>query len=506
MPQDVFSDGFVNLCIDTSLNIAAGTTPILVEGQYVPNILLAQPIVPDVKIQIDSPLYIDQMFTAGSVLAEGLKVIFAQCPQGLVVNVLPRLDNAAAVKSAYTLTVAGPATSAGVVEYFMGQDKWAVSVNVALADTAATIATNLAAAIPADFPYTAVVAANVITLTAKNGGTVGNFFNPVYNWQGLQNFAPSGVSITVAQTVVGATDPVAISYQNALGVCCFSVYALLCGDALLKTNLRDWIRSQWACNVPQCFGHGYVYDNGTVGQVLAAGDGHTGELNRLAYPVNDVNYPWMLTANQAALRACTVVANPELSMQGTTYGLMSAVWRPESCVAPWSYVDQLALVAAGFNVYGPAQGGQGSLTNPYVYNDVTNWILDSLNRPNYTFQGTNSRFLTAATAIEVATQLKTIQGLGLYTKNTKVAIGTKGTNVNMIYASFVSWARSKVGTLFSEFTNYQKDITLQSDFDKASPCYGKPGVLWLRMKYRPPVRIVAVNTSLAPALLDNCVR
>ena len=111
MALDILSDGFVNACIDPSLNFYDGKCRILVEGQYVVNGALATPVVSDVPMLIPSTRNIDQMFTAGSILAESLKTVFKICPNGAEVYAVPRVDAGSSVKAVYTLTITGPATS-----------------------------------------------------------------------------------------------------------------------------------------------------------------------------------------------------------------------------------------------------------------------------------------------------------------------------------------------------------------------------------------------------------
>jgi hypothetical protein len=307
------------------------------------------------------------------------------------------------------------------------------------------------------------------------------------------------------QSTVGSGDPLPIDYANVFGTCCFNVFALLSSNKTWQKGFRDYIRSLWDCTKPMCFGHGYTWNNGTLGQVLASGD-NSAELNRIAYPVNDVNFPWMLVVDAASSRACSVIANPELSLQGTARGLMPNCYRPETCTTPWSYQDQQALRAAGFCVYAPVAGGQGALTNAYMQNDVTNYLTDAAGRPNATFQDTNSRFLTAAMGIALAKQLQTMNGLALFTGNTKIKAGIKGTTVALELEKLVAWARGEVGALFSEFDNIQTDIVLKSDFEVARPCFGVPGQLRGYMKARPPVRIKGASFVVHPILIDNCVR
>lgn len=506
MSADILSDGFIRLCVST-INYYDGAARGLLEGQYVVNNALATPVVEDQVMPVSSELMVDTLFGAGSVLAEALHKAYRTCKQNALFFVIPRKDKVGATKAVYTATITGPATSDGTIDLFLGDDDYSTNgVIVTNGDSVATMAAAIGAALPANCPYVFAAAAGGFTLTAKNAGTVGNFLNPVFNWRGLQNYAPAGVNITFVRTTAGASDPVPLDYSGIIKECCFATYALLGGDRTWQRGMRDWIRSQWSCDKPQCFGHGYTYNSGSLGQVLAAGD-NSAEFNRLAVSNTTVTFPWLRVACQMAMRLCAVSFNtPELSVQGRTDGVMRAIKQPMSCSSDWSYTDAKQLKAAGFVIDGPLGLGSGQLTNPYVYNDQTNYLYDAFGREEVTFSDANSRFLVASTALQVATQLEKYSSLGLFKPNTIIPKGVKGTNKRMILADFTTWAKSEVGVLWSEFDNPQRDITLTDDMETAPPCMGVPGKMKMQLRYRPPVRIKEIGVDLIPKMLDNCAR
>lgn len=506
MAQEALSDGFVNLCIDPGLNFADGTCRVFIEGQvYDPE--AGCPIVPDVLVRVNSARDVDCQFGSGSVLAEAVKKVMCQCTDRIEVYALPRLDAEDGVAAVYTLTVAGTATEDGRATFFMGDADYNIDFRVRAGNTASEIAALLAAEVQSFFPFSVAVSGAVVTFTAKNAGTVGNHLNVIYNWAGRSGFAPAGVTFAFAQTVEGSGDPSAPEggYASIIGECCYSCYILLSEDTDWQEAMRDHIRSAWACDKPQCFGHGYVYNIGTVGQILATGD-NSGELSRLAHSPDDPIFPYLKVASYAALSCCTACTNPELSIQGPVNGLLSCVSMPATCAAFFSYDEMQQLRENGFVVTGPATIGTGSLTNPYIFNDVTNYLYDDLGRENATFRDASSRRLAAATAISIAEKLQEFNGLGLFTRNTAIREGVRGTNPRLMLANIRAWAKDNVGVLFSEFDNIDSDIKLQTDFEIAPRCQGKPGQLHLNMRYRPPVRIDRVNVNLQPALLDNCNR
>ncbi len=356
---------------------------------------------------------------------------------------------------------------------------------------------------PADFPYIATVAAGVITLTARNAGLVGNYLNMEYNWHGRNGYAPAGVTITQAVVTAGTGSPVALDYSTVLGECCVCCWALLTEDSTWQSGVHDHLSDEWACDAPQCFGHAYTYNNGSVGQILA-NDNNSAVLSRLAHCDGDPNFPWLKVAAYTAKSCCQTVDNPEISVQGPNYGILDCVSHPESCTSCFSYAEQEQLRDGGFVVTVPVSGGEGSLTSPMVTNDITNNRFDSEGRENLTFQSVSSRRLATVTATAIAEQLQQFNGLGYFSAGTSIQEGARGTNKLVMLGTMRAWAKSQVGILFSEFPNLNEDLTFTDDFETAPKCQGIPGNLAMNLIYRPPVRIRQVVVNAAPKLLNNC--
>lgn len=119
----------------------------------------------------------------------------------LALSAIAMDDAAASVAATGTVTVTGPATGAGVLTVTVG------SLNVAIAIASGDAATAIASALQAQFakqpdlPVTATVALGVVTLTAKNKGTLGN---------GIKMSATvtaTGVTAVATALAAGATDP-----------------------------------------------------------------------------------------------------------------------------------------------------------------------------------------------------------------------------------------------------------------------------------------------------------
>lgn len=505
MSIDSLRSGAIRICFDPSLNAYQSKCRILVEGQM----LDTGTAIDGELLQIPSLRDVDVLFGEGSIIAEGLKVSFLCCPNNAMeFFALPHKDASVGAdqKASYTLTFTGDAESDGRIDLFMLDGRYNTSTRVHEDDTPDIIAANVVLSLTAEvgLPFTATAAAGVVTLTAKNGGSVGNGLNVIYNWHQRRDYAPVGVKMEFAVAMEGTNIAFTLpNYQAILGECCYCCIAMLYANDDLQDAMIAYIASAWSCDKPQCFGHGYTYNYGTLGQILAS-DTNSAEVCRIAQCYSDPVAGWLKAAAFAATSCCSTIDHPEMSVQGPNFGIMACLHQPESCTQCFTFDEQQLLQATGFVVMVPLQGGTGSMTQPMVVNDSTNNRYDDNGRLNATWWNTNSRRLAAATADQAAIALNQVIGLGLFTKNTTVPAGVRGTNPRMILGQFRAWAKSQVGYLFSEFDDIDNDIVLKTDFEIAPKCQGIPGKLWIDFTYRPPVRISTIILNAKPALLSNC--
>jgi hypothetical protein len=514
MSIDSLRSGAIRICFDPSLNEYPNKCRILVEGQM----LDTGSAESGELIKIPSLRDTDDLFGEGSIIAEGLRTAFGCCPQqAMEFYALPHKDAdvGAVAKAVYTVefSVTAPdtaATSDGRVDFFMVDSKYNTSMRV----TEGMTPTEIAAAQVLEwngtpgFPFVASSTAGTVTLTAKNAGSVGNCASPIFNWHHRRDYAPQGIDVEIIQTTPGTnagaggfTPP---DYAAILGECCYCCIAMLYDNNDWQDAMIAYIKDAWSCEKPQCFGHGYTYNSGTLGQIMSS-DTNSPEVSRIAQCCDDPITGWQKVAAYASQSCCSTVDNPETSIQGPNFGVLSCLHQPESCFQCFTFDEQQLLEATGFVVTVPVQGGTGSMTSPMIVNDVTNNRYDvETGRLNATWWNVNSRRLAAATADTAAIELGKVVGLGLFTKNTSIPSGIRGTNPKLILGQFRAWAKSQVGILFSEFENIDQDIKLQTDFERAPKCQGIPGKLWIDFTYRPPVRISGIIINAKPALLSNC--
>src|SRR5262245_18217576 len=102
MSIDSLRSGNIRICFDPSLNAYPSKCGILLEGQMLDSGLA----VANKLLKIPALRDVDELFGAGSIIAEGLKTAFGCCPnQAMEFYALPRKDAdvGASAKATYTI-------------------------------------------------------------------------------------------------------------------------------------------------------------------------------------------------------------------------------------------------------------------------------------------------------------------------------------------------------------------------------------------------------------------
>jgi phage tail sheath gpL-like len=197
-------------------------------GQKLP----ATPQSPNVPFLATSSDQVGQAFGFGSVL-HGMALAFFRANNVTETWFVGIDDAGGAIKATKTITVTGAATASGSVFLYIAGRR--IVVPVASGDSQTAIATAINAAIQASefatqLPVTSAVATNVVTLTARNGGTLGNAIDVRTNFQTGESL-PGGFTVVVAAGVAGATDPTLGTALASLGARQYHVLGVGLNDA-----------------------------------------------------------------------------------------------------------------------------------------------------------------------------------------------------------------------------------------------------------------------------------
>ncbi len=186
--------------------------------------------------------------------------------------VLPLNDAVASVAASGTLTVTGTATDSGTVSLYIGDTL--ISAPVASGNDATAVATSIAATImlDKDLPVTATSALGVVTVTAKNKGTLGNAIIMQLNFGGTfaGEATPAGIAIAIVAMASGATNPTLSTKLAAIGSMDVAFYGHPYTDSTSLNTMKDFLAARWDALVGQD-GHAFTALSGTVSALQTIG-------------------------------------------------------------------------------------------------------------------------------------------------------------------------------------------------------------------------------------------
>lgn len=216
------------------------------------------------------------LYGQGSMLSRMIRAFRANDTFGEL-WVYPVADAGAGTLGTKTVTVTGTATGAGTLALYIGGR--VVPAVVAVGDTPTVIAGKVVAAVTANvrLPYTAANAAGVVTLTARNKGTLSNSIDVRANLLGKRGgeVLPAGVTVAVATGVSGATDPDLTGLAAALGDEEFDVIVAPYTSTTQINALRDMMNDtsgRWAWS-RQIYGHVFAAMKDSSANLITFGDG-----------------------------------------------------------------------------------------------------------------------------------------------------------------------------------------------------------------------------------------
>ncbi|MCB6182313.1 phage tail sheath subtilisin-like domain-containing protein [Leeia sp. TBRC 13508] len=203
--------------------LAANAQKLLLIGQRLTSGSLAAGVLTNVFSDVEAATY----FGRGSILHLMAQAAITAYPYAQVSAIA--LDDAAGNAATGTITIAGTATAAGALTLWVGNDR--VDIPISSGDTAAVVAAALNAQLAKqpDLPVSAGVAGAVVTLTAKNKGTLGNSIKLSTVLQ-----LAAGITSTVAAMSGGTTDP---DIQSALTAVYTAGHTIICSSLTDSANL-----------------------------------------------------------------------------------------------------------------------------------------------------------------------------------------------------------------------------------------------------------------------------
>lgn len=210
-------------------------------------------------------------------------------------SLLPVADASAGLAASGSLSITGSATGQGVLSLSIAGGH--IAIAVAAADTAAASATALALAINSEaiLPLTASAEEGLVTLTAKNKGTLGNAIHLNYT-----NTVP-GLTCTLTAMAGGQTDP---DLSAALGTVFASDYNIYCIPWATQEQLTALRNHLDAVSHPleQRGAIGVSASTASLAQCTSlAGSINSGRITLACLPATDTHSPEIAAAYAAVL-------------------------------------------------------------------------------------------------------------------------------------------------------------------------------------------------------------
>ena len=270
---------------------------------------------PGVPVQALSTATADGLFGAGSVAA-GMVAAAVKADAFTDLYVLPLADPAAGSAATATITVSGPATSAGTLAlYIAGRS---LQVGVAVTDTATAIATKIAAAVNGNssLPVTAAAAAAVVTLTAKNKGQTGNDLDARVNYYG--ETLPAGTTYAITAFTGGTGNPSIGAALAELGDSWFQAWATAYTDTANLVLIENDQYERWG-PLRAVEGHAFGAIKGTVSSIGTIGNGRNSEHMTLVHSVAEPTPAYEKAAETMSIWAYAVSNDPARPVQNLAY-------------------------------------------------------------------------------------------------------------------------------------------------------------------------------------------
>ncbi len=180
-------------------------------------------------------------------------------------------DDGSAIDATGTFTISGAATAAGVVYTYIGGTR--ITAAVDSGDAPTIVGDALAAAINADtsLPVTAANAIGTVTVTAKNGGEVGNDIDLRINYNDGE-VLPAGIDCAVVGMASGAANPDIQDVIDIMGDTWYNLIVCPFNDATNLTAIETELDNRFG-PTKQIDGLYLTAKNGELGDLETFGNG-----------------------------------------------------------------------------------------------------------------------------------------------------------------------------------------------------------------------------------------
>lgn len=371
----------ISIAVDNSM---AGTPTDPTPALIVDYMFASGTATPSQPIAVGSPSMAASFFGLGSPVERAFSRFFA-INQSQVVYCAGITPPTAGAVATGTITPAGPATAAGTIDlYIAGQN---IDVGVSSGDTAAIMATNIAAAINAmiTLPVTAAAASGVVTLTSRWKGLTANDITILDSYLGTAGgeILPAGVTLAYSgpQLTGGTGSPDFSSVIANLGDSIYKHVSLAHTDT---GSLQAWNTEfgfgnsgRWGW-IRMLYGQIWSAARNTYSNMITFGQS-------LNYPTTSIlgwepqapSPVWEVAAAYAAQASQAFSADPARPLQTLTLdGLLPA---PKSY--RWNKPERNALAQSGIAIQTVYSNNTAQIDR-----EQTTYQLNSYGRPDNSYE------------------------------------------------------------------------------------------------------------------------
>jgi phage tail sheath gpL-like len=288
------------------------------------------------------------LFGAGSMLADMVDVYRKNDGAGVLYCVVVPEPSGGATATG-SVTFAGTAVSTGTIAVYVAGRRYAIAATPA--DTPATLATALVAAIAAD-PTAQVTAtaggSGVVTFNARHPGVSGDGINIALNLRGITGgeWTPTGLTVAVVAMAGGGG---VVDCTKALAALADAEYDYV-GVGFNDPATLDAIQlafgeqsGRWAWNI-ELYGHAFTAKPDTAANLATFGETRNDpHCSVLGYPVASPSPSWEFCAALTAEAAVGLRADPARPLQ--TLPLVGLMYAPPG--SRFTVADSQALLFAG---------------------------------------------------------------------------------------------------------------------------------------------------------------
>ena len=399
------------------------------------------------------------LFGVGSQLAD-MVAFFVAANKSIELQCIPLDDDGTAGE--VELTVTGTATAAGTLVHYIGGRR--IVVVVADGDTPTVIAASIAAAIEAntDLLYSATSSVGVATLVANNAGEwtekIPIQINPFTSARGGSEANPAGVSVGIASSVTGITNP---DLAVAIAVIPDQVINYFVQPYTDSTNMALWdtelIRRMDA--MVQREGHGFNAKSGTVSELSTYGAARNGKFNTtIDAGVSDFMPEHAFTAVYAGRGSRIASNDPAVPWNGAVQGRLPALI-PDFEENRRTFDERNILLKDGVATHEVASDGA-----VFIGREITNYQENSLGQPDVSFLDSQTPLTLSFIRQSFLARMTNSFGEGykLADDGAVVTSGQKVATPSIIRADIVAWATLLVeANIIENLDQFEEDLVVE---------------------------------------------